>query len=103
MQRIQIAGITLNVYKCEFEVTKTKFLGHVIDESGIRAYPDKTKVITDFPIPSSRRELRQFFGIVNYLHKFSSQISSNTHYLRQLLGNNVEWKLGPPHTEQFIV
>jgi len=62
MQRIQIAGITLNVYKCEFGVTKTKFLGHVIDESGIRAYPDKTKVIMDFPIPLNRRELRQFFG-----------------------------------------
>jgi len=101
MQRLQIAGITLNVGKCEFGVTKTKFLSHVIDESRIRADPDKTKAIMDFPIPSNRRELRRFFEIVNYLGKFSPQISSNTRHLQQLLGNNVELRWGPPYTEQF--
>ena len=36
---IQAAGVTLNVQKCEFGKTSVKFLGNVIDKTGIRADP----------------------------------------------------------------
>ena len=37
LQRLQDAGMTLNVDKCQFSKTSLKFLGHVIDNTGIRA------------------------------------------------------------------
>ena len=39
------AGVTLNTNKCAFRQKSVKFLGHMIDEHGIRADPDKTAAI----------------------------------------------------------
>ena len=72
LAQLEKAGITLNGDKCKFEVTETKFIGHIIYHKGIRAHPEKTKAIRDFPVPSNRKELKRFFGIVNYLEKFPS-------------------------------
>ena len=45
LKRLQEAGATLNPEKCAFSQRSLKFLGHVIDERGIRADPDKTAAI----------------------------------------------------------
>ena len=42
LERVQAAGVTLNPNKYEFGKRSIKFLGHLIDESGIRADPEKT-------------------------------------------------------------
>ena len=36
LQRLQEARVTLNLEKCQFATKSVKFLGHVIDSSGIR-------------------------------------------------------------------
>ena len=40
LERIESAGATLNVDKCKFSKTSITFLGHKIDQSGIRADPE---------------------------------------------------------------
>ena len=47
LKRIASAGATLNPEKCEFSRRKLTFLGHVIDETGIQADPEKTSAIRD--------------------------------------------------------
>ena len=42
LQQIQGAGATLNHEKCQFRQSSLKFLGHLIDQTGIRPDPDKT-------------------------------------------------------------
>ena len=37
--------------KCEFYKDKIQYLGHVISEEGISAYPDKIKEIIDWNVP----------------------------------------------------
>ena len=101
LAQLEKAGITLNEDKCEFEVTETKFIGHIIDHKGIRADPEKTRAIRDFPVPSNRRELKRFFGIVNYLGKFTPLLADRTHLLRQLLGKECEWVWGEQQDAQF--
>lgn len=51
LSRLEKAGITLNRKKCEFSVSETKFLGHIVDSRGVRADPEKTK--GDFKFPYS--------------------------------------------------
>ena len=41
LTRIQVAGATLNLEKCEFGKSQIKFLGHLIDEKGIHPDPEK--------------------------------------------------------------
>ena len=64
---LESAGATLNPEKCEFGKTKLKFLGHLVDESGIRADPDKTSAIIEMRPPNNVSELRRFIGMVNQL------------------------------------
>ena len=45
LQQIQAAGATLNQEKCQFCKSSLKFLGHLIDQTGIRPDPDKTSAI----------------------------------------------------------
>jgi hypothetical protein len=43
LQRLSDLGMTLNSEKCMFAQSSVKFLGHVIDGSGIKPDPDKVK------------------------------------------------------------
>ena len=47
LKRINESGIKLNKDKCKFRQGSIIFLGHVIDENGIRACPNKVKAVTD--------------------------------------------------------
>ena len=47
-----------------------KYLGHLIDVTGIRPDPAKCKAVEDFPIPTSRTEVRAFLGFASYYRRF---------------------------------
>ena len=71
LQKIETAGATLNPSKCQFRKHQLKFLGHLVDEQGIRADPDKVTATTEMVPPTNISELRRFMGMVNQLGKFS--------------------------------
>ena len=101
LTRLAGAGITLNPDKCEFNRTSVKFLGHVIDGAGIHVDPEKTRAIVQYASPTNRKELRRFFGIINYLGKFSASLADDTHQLRQLLRKDSEWLWCGTHENEF--
>lgn len=45
LEKIKTSGVTLNRQKCEFGKASLKFLGHLINQQGIQADPDKTAAI----------------------------------------------------------
>ena len=70
LERLKLAGVTLNPKKCEFSKSSLKFLRHVIDENGISAEPEKVCAITELPPPTNIPELRRVMGMINQLGKF---------------------------------
>ena len=60
LQRIKKAGITLNKEKCEIGKTELKFLGHVIDQNGIKADPEKVQAIQELRLPENVSDLKRF-------------------------------------------
>ena len=58
-RRLQEAGVTLNAEKCEFAQSSVKFLGHVIDASGIRPDPDKVIAIQKVRPPANVGDVRR--------------------------------------------
>ena len=72
LKRIEEAGVTLNESKCQFGKTRIQFLGHVIDENGISADPEKVSALVQMKSPENISELRRFMGMANQLGKFSS-------------------------------
>lgn len=48
LSKLQDAGLHVDIKKCEFEVTTTKYLGFIIEAGkGIRMDPDKVKAIKE--------------------------------------------------------
>ena len=101
LQKIESAGVTFNTQKCVFCNTMIKFLGHVIDQTGIRANPEKTLAIQEMKPPTTVSELRRFLGMVNQLGKFLPNLAQLTQPLRKLLGKNSTWVWGPSQSEVF--
>ena len=101
LRRIHSAGVTLNPAKCEFQKKKLKFLGHLIDEHGIRADPDKVSAIVNMQPPTNVPEMRRFMGMVNQLGKFSPVLAELTQPLRQLLSKHTAWLWGPDQDRAF--
>ena len=83
--RPQDYGIQLNASKCVFGVASLEFLGHHVDQHGIRPLPSKVRVIQEFPQPRTQSELRQFLGLVNLHHRLVPGCASILQPLHDLL------------------
>ncbi|XP_056444336.1 uncharacterized protein K02A2.6-like [Gadus chalcogrammus] len=91
MQRIVTAGLKLNREKCSIRQSQLRFLGHLIDRSGIRPDPDKVKAIRQLSPPADVQELRRILGMVNYLGRYIPRLSTIGQPLYELLRDNNSW------------
>ena len=101
LQQIQGAGATLNHEKCEFRQSSLKFLGHLIDQTGIRPDPDKTLAIANMPTPQNISDLRRLMGMINQFGKFSNKLAELTEPLRALLSKKNSWTWGHAQDQAF--
>ena len=82
--RFREAGLKLKPSKCHFGRTKVNYLGHVITPEGILPDPAKVKVVQEYPVPKTVKDVRAFMGLTNYYRKFikgCAQIASPLHEL----------------------
>jgi hypothetical protein len=101
LNRLQVAGITLNKYKCVFGTDKIEFLGHEISEKGINILPKRLKAITDFDPSKDKKTLMQFLGAVNYISKFVPNKSHIIEPLNSLSKDNAHFVWLEPQKKAF--
>lgn len=70
LQRLQSAGLVLNIDKCVFAQPTVDFLGHRLSAAGSFPLQDKVAAILKHPAPNTVKELQQFLGMVNFYRKF---------------------------------
>ena len=68
--RLREAGLKLKPSKCFVCQKQVTYLGHVVSPDGIATDPAKTEKVTNWPIPTCRKELQQFLGLVKLLLAF---------------------------------
>ena len=73
-ERIRSFRLRLNPKKCIFGVTFGKLLGHIVSERGIEVDPEKIRAILDMPAPRTKREIRGFLGILQYISYFIAKL-----------------------------
>ena len=61
--------------KCEFWITKVRFLGHVVLTSGVSVDPEKVETVMSWERPKSVFEIRSFLGLVGYYRRFIENFS----------------------------
>jgi hypothetical protein len=95
-QRLQEAGLQLDIAKCEFDVKRVRYLGFVIEAGvGISMEPEKVKAIMEWEVPRSTRGVRSFVGFANYyrgfIHGFTILVTPLTELTKK--GTPFKWGL----------
>jgi hypothetical protein len=93
-QRFKAANLTIKPNKCSLAMDSIKFLGHVIDRTGIRTDPDKIKGIQEFPRPQTLTHVRGFIKFIPYFSEVAEPLS-------RLTKKNVRFNWGPDQERAF--
>jgi hypothetical protein len=59
-QRLREAGLQASLPKCEFNVTRTRYLGFIISTEGIEVDPEKVRAVVDWKKPDTVGEFNPF-------------------------------------------
>ncbi len=96
--RLRQHRVTLNPDKCVFGVKECKYLGHVIDDSGISFSQEKREKVFMIELPLFVKGLKSFLGVVNYFRNHIAGFANTTKPLFDLVGNysknkykKIEW------------
>ena len=66
LQRLQKAGLRVNTNKSKFYRIEVVYLGYLITQEGIKTQAKKVQALHNMAKPRTRKQLRSFFGLVNY-------------------------------------
>ena len=61
--------------KCEFWLTKVRFLGHIVSASGVSVDPDKVEAVMSWERLKSIFEIHSFLGLAGYYRRFIEDFS----------------------------
>ena len=64
--QISDANLTINLNKTEFCKAHVQYLGHVVGRNQLKPVDVKVKAISDFPVPSCRKQLMRFLDMAGY-------------------------------------
>ncbi|MGH7238909.1 MAG: reverse transcriptase family protein, partial [Candidatus Saccharimonadales bacterium] len=84
LTRLREAGLQASISKCEFHVTRTKYLGFIVTTEGIEADPEKISIIIGWRPPSTVKGVQSFLGFCNFYRRFILNYSRVAKPLYQL-------------------
>ena len=88
LQRLQEAGLTVKLCKCQFGMQQCTYLGFVVGSGLLRPEVDKLQAIKQLPIPNTKRDIRAFLGITGYYRKFIANYATVAAPLTDLTKKN---------------
>jgi len=101
LERLRKSGMTLNKEKCTFRTKSVEFLGHTVNERGIKASDDKINAILNMNPPTTPKEMKRLLGMVDYMRKFNPSLAEIEVPLRKLIKKNSAWYWGPEQEQAF--
>ncbi|KAK4509772.1 uncharacterized protein ATC70_007074 [Mucor velutinosus] len=103
IDRLTEAKLILQPSKCHFMQRKVRLLGFVVDEKGIRVDKSKCTNVANWPVPSTKKQVQQFMGLVNYLRSHIPMIYRVAAPITDLIkdNKNVMKHWTNQHTECF--
>lgn len=67
LNKLEKAGLYLDIKKYEFECKEIKYLGFIIQAGkGIKMDPEKVKAIKEWETPTTIKGFRGFLGFANF-------------------------------------
>lgn len=95
LQCIRAAGLTINPQKCAVAQREVEYLGYVIGFGTIKPQVGKVEAIQAFPVPTTKRKVKSFLGLVGWYRKFIPHFAERSAVLINLTKasapNKVRW------------
>lgn len=101
LEAMQTEGFRLKFSKCSFAKNYAKYLGHTIENNSVKPLKDYLTAVKDFPIPETKKNIRQFLGKINFHHKFVPHSSIILDPLHNLLRKDVKFIWSAECQESF--
>ena len=94
-------NVQLNYEKLQYKKQEVDLFDETYTTSSHK--PDKNKVtpITKMPVPTNKKQVQSFIGMLNYLFKFSARLSEIVEPIRELAKDKVPFNWGPVHQCAF--
>ncbi|KAK3543491.1 hypothetical protein QTP70_023204 [Hemibagrus guttatus] len=85
LTRLQRKHLYVKPEKCECYRTSITFLGYVISQQGVEMDQAMVHAVTEWPEPTTVKELQRFLGFANFYQRFIRNYSSVSSPLTSLL------------------
>ena len=89
--RLHKAGLKVNARKSCFGVHKFDYLGYHVTRDGVMPIPKKAEAIQALEVPKTRKQLRQFIGMINIYRDMWQNCSGILAPLTALTSKNVKY------------
>ena len=99
--RLREARLTVNLAKCEFARATVTYLGRVVGQGQVRPVEAKVQAVQQFPVPTTKKELMRFLGLIGYYRSFCRNFSTVVAPLTNLLKSKVQFDWTPVCQEAF--
>lgn len=75
-QRLSEAKLTINLKKSSFGQATVSYLGHIVGGGVVRPKTLNVNSILNYPVPTTKKSLKRFLGMVSYYRKFCRNFAS---------------------------
>eukprot|EP00118_Oscarella_pearsei_P023955 m.294421 g.294421 ORF g.294421 m.294421 type:complete len:416 (+) comp40746_c0_seq7:423-1670(+) len=89
LSRCRAHHLKLKLSKCVLASQELKYLGYVVNRSGVTVDPAKVRAVRELAPPTNRTLLKSFLGLTSYYRRFVKSYSDVTEPLYRLLRGNV--------------
>ena len=76
-------------------------MGHLVSSSGIQPLPDKVQATTDSPVPRCIRDVRAYYGLVEYYRRFIQNFATIAEPLTRLTKKYSKFEWSPEADRSF--
>ena len=94
-------NIRLRIDKCIWAVEQTKYLGFLIDKLGICPTDKYVKKVINCVVPTDKKGVQCFLGMVNWLHRFIDHLHLLIHPLVELTHAKTPFVWGKKQHDAF--
>ena len=77
-------GFTIKLSKCHFARDSVEFLGHRVGNGKIQPQQAKIQAIQEFQVPTTKKALRAFLGLLGYYRRFIPDFANRSAILTDL-------------------
>ena len=75
-KRLKDAGLTVKPSKVFLMLPGVKYLGHFVDDTGVKMQKEKLEAIINYPRPKNVHDVKAFLGLTGYYRRFIRNFAS---------------------------